>query len=76
MTMNTLGRVTYQLQARALSTTWRKNIRVRQDGMTRRRMMMRKAKAWSDRWCEHDWGREKEGKLQGKNPHDMQDQAE
>jgi hypothetical protein len=74
--MNTLHRVTYALQARALSTTWQKNIRVRQKGMMRRRMMMRKRKAWSDRICEHERGRKKDGKLQGENMHDMQDQAE
>jgi hypothetical protein len=43
--MNTLGRVTYELQARALSTIGWKNIRVRQVGMTTWRMTMRKGKA-------------------------------
>jgi hypothetical protein len=31
--------------------------------MMRRRMMMMKEKARSDRLYEHDWGRKKEGKL-------------
>ena len=46
------------------------------EGMTRRMMMMRKEKQRVERRREYDWGREEEGKLQGENPHDMQDQAE
>jgi hypothetical protein len=69
--MNTLVRVTYKLQARALSTAWQKNIRVRQEGVIRRRMTMRKGKAWSDRRREYDRKSEKGDKLQGENPHDM-----
>jgi hypothetical protein len=74
--MNTLGRVTCEWQARVLSTTSRKNNRVSEEGLTRRRITMKNRKAWSDTLCEHDWGREKEGKLQGENLHDMQDPAE
>ena len=74
--MNTLGRVTYELQAKALSTTWWKNIRVRVEGMRGRMMMMRKEKQRVERRREYERGREEEGKLQGENPHDMQDQAE
>jgi hypothetical protein len=29
-----------------------------------------------DRMKENEWGREEEGKLQGEDPHDIQDQAE
>jgi hypothetical protein len=37
---------------------------------------MRKEKQRVERRREYERGREEEGKLQGENPHDMQDQAE
>jgi hypothetical protein len=54
--MNTLGRVTYELLVRALSTIGWKNIRVRQADMMTWRMMMRKEMAHSDRRHGYDRG--------------------
>ena len=44
--------------------------------MMRGRRKNRKGKVWGDSMNEGVGGRVEEGKLQGENPHDMQDQAE
>jgi hypothetical protein len=64
------------LQARELSTTWQRNIRERVEGKMRSKKMIRKGMVGFDRMRESEWEREEKGKLQGENPHDIQDQAE
>jgi hypothetical protein len=64
------------LQARELSTTWQRNIKVIVEGMMTRIGMIRKGMVGFDRMRENKWGMEEESKHQGENLHDMQDQAE
>jgi hypothetical protein len=68
--INPLGRVTSEIQARELSTTWWQHIRVRDVGRMRRMRMIRKGMVGFDRMKENEWGREEEGKPQWENPHD------
>ena len=49
---------------------------MRVEAMMGRVMMRRMEKQRVERRMKFEWGREEEGKLQGENPHDMQDQAE
>ena len=74
--MNTMGRVTSELQARTVSTIWGRNIRVGVELIMQRIMIIRKRKKEFEMRREYDEGRVDKDKLLQKNLHNMQDQVE